>query len=94
MNAGPPAPRLAITVGDPAGIGPEVVSAALRDPVASLAEVCVYGDIEAVERAGGLPSGVATRNHRSASVEPGRPEAASARGTVEAPTGMAMLQHS
>ena len=45
--------RIGITVGDPAGIGPEVVSAALRAGGLPDAEFTVYGDLEAVERAGG-----------------------------------------
>lgn len=36
--ARPTRPRLAVTLGDPRGIGPEIVAAALRD--ASLADVC------------------------------------------------------
>jgi 4-hydroxythreonine-4-phosphate dehydrogenase len=38
-------PRLAITVGDPAGIGPEVTAKALNDPaVRELADFVVFGD--------------------------------------------------
>jgi len=37
-------PRLAVTLGDPRGIGPEVVGKALADPaVRALADVCVIG---------------------------------------------------
>jgi len=40
----PRAPRIALTVGDPAGIGPEVVLAAIRDPrVTASAQVLVLG---------------------------------------------------
>jgi len=55
-------PAIAITVGDPAGIGPEVVLKALNDPsVASLASWIVVGDaavLKALEAAGtpGLPN--------------------------------------
>jgi 4-hydroxythreonine-4-phosphate dehydrogenase len=38
-------PRLAITVGDPAGIGPEITAKALSDPeVLALADFVVFGD--------------------------------------------------
>jgi 4-hydroxythreonine-4-phosphate dehydrogenase len=40
-----PKPRLALTVGDPAGIGPEVAAKALADPeILSLADFVVFGD--------------------------------------------------
>jgi len=51
-------PRLALTVGDPAGIGPEIVLKALRDPARPDAEVVVYGPRPALEdraRRFGLP---------------------------------------
>lgn len=75
--------RIGISVGDPAGIGPEVVSAALGSGELPDAEFFVYGDLEAVERAGGLPAGVAGRPFQSARVEPGKPDAAAASGVVE-----------
>ncbi|HTO52234.1 MAG TPA: 4-hydroxythreonine-4-phosphate dehydrogenase PdxA [Myxococcota bacterium] len=80
----PTSPRIGITVGDPAGIGPEVVAAALRafanEPVA----LCVYGDLGAVTRAGGvLPPGP-NQEHASAPVVPGKPAAAAAAGIVRA----------
>ncbi len=77
--------RIGITVGDPAGVGPEVIAKALR--VAALdadVRLCVYGDLDAVERAGGLVPGVAGVALASARVEPGRPDPAAARGVVEA----------
>lgn len=43
-------PRLAITLGDPAGIGPEIAVAALADAVAR-AEVTLFGHRPALERA-------------------------------------------
>ena len=49
-------PRIGITVGDPAGIGPEVISAALRAG-AHDARIRVYGDTEALSRAGGVAYG-------------------------------------
>jgi len=77
-------PRLGITVGDPAGIGPEVVSAALGAGAHGGATVRVYGDVEAVARAGPLPQDVATRPISSATVEPGAPTAEAAQGIVDA----------
>jgi 4-hydroxythreonine-4-phosphate dehydrogenase len=76
-------PRLGITVGDPAGIGPEVVQAALRAGEHGKAVVRVYGDLEAVARAGPLPKGVEVRPFASAAVEPGAPRPEAARGVVE-----------
>ena len=79
-----PRPRIGITVGDPAGIGPEVVAAALRAFAAEPLELRVYGDLDAVTRAGGaLPEGT-HRRFASASVEPGRPRAEAAAGIVGA----------
>jgi 4-hydroxythreonine-4-phosphate dehydrogenase len=77
--------RIGLTVGDPAGIGPEVVARTLRaePPVPDLC-ITVYGDLDAVGRAGGLAPGVATRGFCSAKVEPGRPDPAAAAGMVEA----------
>ena len=75
-------PRLAITVGDPAGIGPEVVAAALRAIAPEDAEFVVYGDIDAVRGAGGLLDGVATRAIASARVRPGHPDPAAAAGII------------
>jgi 4-hydroxythreonine-4-phosphate dehydrogenase len=45
-------PRLALTVGDPAGIGPEIVLKALASPERPAAEAIVYGPFDALfERA-------------------------------------------
>jgi 4-hydroxythreonine-4-phosphate dehydrogenase len=45
-------PILAVTLGDPAGIGPEIVSAALADPMSTQrANGIIVGDLVAVERA-------------------------------------------
>jgi len=76
--------RIGATVGDPAGIGPEVLSSALRAGAAGNAEVIVYGDLGAVERAGGLPAGVQGRRFASAPVRPGAPDPAAATGVIEA----------
>lgn len=43
MSAESPSPRLALTAGDPAGIGPEVVLKALASPDRPSAPVIVYG---------------------------------------------------
>ncbi len=77
-------PRVALSVGDPAGIGPEVVAAALREIPRADAELVVYGDVDAVRAAGAALDGVATRPFASASVRPGRPEPAAAAGVVAA----------
>lgn len=78
------ATRLGISVGDPAGVGPEVVSRALLAGAAEGAEVRVYGDLDAVERAGGLPETAERERHASASVRPGKPEPAAAAGVIAA----------
>jgi 4-hydroxythreonine-4-phosphate dehydrogenase len=44
-----PRPRLALTVGDPAGIGPEIVLKALASPRQPDAQVTVYGSKAALE---------------------------------------------
>ncbi len=75
-------PRIALTVGDPAGIGPEVVAAALRAIPAADAELVVYGDIDAVRLAGGVLEGVSTRAIASAQVRPGHPDPAAAHGII------------
>ncbi len=77
-------PSLGITLGDPAGIGPEVVSAALHAGAAAGAEVAVYGDTDALERAGGAPRGTRRVRFASAAVAPGKPDPAASRGVVEA----------
>jgi 4-hydroxythreonine-4-phosphate dehydrogenase len=51
-------PRLALTVGDPAGIGPEIVLRALASPACPSADWVVYGPLEALadrSRRFGLP---------------------------------------
>lgn len=75
--------RIGITIGDPAGVGPEIVSRVLRERPP---EHCfrVYGDVAAVERAGGLPPEVRSRIFASAEVRPGAPDAKAAHGVVSA----------
>jgi 4-hydroxythreonine-4-phosphate dehydrogenase len=77
-------PRIGITVGDPAGIGPEVTAAALASQSPGSIAFRVYGDIEAVRAAGGLPRGVETRGFQSARVAAGQPDPAASPGVVEA----------
>lgn len=48
---GPPQPTIAVTIGDPAGIGPEVVLKALAsDEIRNLANWVVVGDLVALEK--------------------------------------------
>jgi len=48
-------PRIAITMGDPAGIGPEIVVLALSRPqVYAACRPVVYGDVEILRRAAGV----------------------------------------
>ena len=77
-------PRIGITVGDPAGIGPEIVVEALRSLAPQPRPVRVYGDLAAVERAGGLPAGIEAEAHASATVSPGSPDPAAGAGVVDA----------
>ena len=45
-------PRIAISLGDPAGVGPEVALKALNDPeVAALADYCLVGDASVIDDA-------------------------------------------
>jgi 4-hydroxythreonine-4-phosphate dehydrogenase len=80
----PPFPRIGITVGDPAGIGPEVVAAALRALAGEPVELFVYGDVAAVERAGAVIPAAAARRFATARVEPGVPDPSAARGVIDA----------
>jgi len=57
-----PLPRIAITVGDPAGVGPELVEKAIRDPhVLAACEPVVYGPPDADRFAPGVLSADAGR---------------------------------
>ncbi len=77
-------PRIGITAGDPAGIGPEVISKALAAGAQGAAAIRLYGDVRALERAGALPDEVARENFASAEVTPGKPDPAAAHGVIEA----------
>jgi 4-hydroxythreonine-4-phosphate dehydrogenase len=79
-----PRPRIGITVGDPAGIGPEVVAAALRALAGEDLELRVYGDVDAVTRAGGSLERLGVKRFASAAPRPGHPDAAAAAGIVAA----------
>ena len=74
------APRLGITLGDPAGIGPEIVAATLADaPAAWRPRLTVFGDRAPLERGAraigvALPGDVAiVGDGVGDAVEPGRP---------------------
>ncbi|HVC21075.1 MAG TPA: 4-hydroxythreonine-4-phosphate dehydrogenase PdxA [Vicinamibacterales bacterium] len=57
-----PLPRIAITVGDPAGIGPEIAAAAVRSPdVRAVCEPVLYGPGPAVSFVPGVLTGEAGR---------------------------------
>ena len=73
--------RLAITLGDPTGIGPEIVAATLaRATVAQRARCVVFGDRVPLERAArtlglGVPADVEVRGvGEGDAAEPGRPD--------------------
>lgn len=50
MNTQSRQPRIAVTMGDPAGIGPEIVAACLAEPLADVTAF-VIGDVEALQQA-------------------------------------------
>ncbi|MCE2391607.1 MAG: 4-hydroxythreonine-4-phosphate dehydrogenase PdxA [Proteobacteria bacterium] len=75
-------PRIGVTVGDPAGIGPELVGALLAEGDSGV-DLAVYGDVEAVAERVPIPGGIATRAFRSAAVAPGSPDPRAAAGIVE-----------
>lgn len=85
-------PRLALTVGDPAGIGPEIVLRALASPERPRAELSVYGALDVLrERARrfGLPAPEALAARfvdlaLDAPVEPGRSSPAGGRAAAGA----------
>src|SRR5215831_12267556 len=73
--------RLGITLGDPAGIGPEIVAAALAAaPEAWRSQITVYGDREPLERGAraigvSLPAGISVdADGVGARVAPGQPD--------------------
>lgn len=50
-------PPIAITLGDPAGIGPEIIAKAFRDAPAATAGCLVAGDVASMRRASGCIAG-------------------------------------
>jgi 4-hydroxythreonine-4-phosphate dehydrogenase len=82
MSAAPV--RIAISLGDPAGIGPEVTRTALAQLQDAEVDVHLYGDMEALARAGGVPAGVACTHCATARTEPGVPRPEAAHGVVDA----------
>ena len=82
-------PRLAISTGDPAGIGPEVTLRALAEPsVRELAQLCVVGDPELLERTAAqldlpLPEAIEAAGS-AAGVQPGRLSAEAGAAAVAA----------
>lgn len=67
-------PRIGITLGDPSGIGPEIVSRTLREaPVELRARVIVFGDRGVLDRAGGVPADVSLEEVTSLSPDRSRP---------------------
>jgi len=87
--------RLALTVGDPAGIGPEIVIAALRQLPAGVEHVRVYGDAAALERCATRPADLRGNaleiiDTATAKVAPGEPDPAAAHGVVHAVRGAAL----
>ena len=77
---------IGITLGDPAGIGPEVVAAALAAaPAAVRAEAVVFGDPDVLARgaaAMGVTVDVACEGERCPTATPGRPDAATGAAQV------------
>jgi 4-hydroxythreonine-4-phosphate dehydrogenase len=78
-------PRVAVTVGDPAGIGPEIVAAACADPrVLSACEPVVYGPLSSDELAPYAPGQISVAAGRRAYDEIVRAVDDARRGRVEA----------
>jgi 4-hydroxythreonine-4-phosphate dehydrogenase len=83
----PPRPAIGITLGDPAGIGPELVARALCDRSPTAPDVIVFGDGAVLARAaktlGVLPSGFQlVEPFRLSSCVPGQPTAETGRAQV------------
>jgi 4-hydroxythreonine-4-phosphate dehydrogenase len=77
--------RLGVTIGDPCGIGPEVVTRALAQARLD-AEIHVFGDAGVLERSGGVPPDV--HLHRVTTLDPvdarpGQPTSRSGRAQIE-----------
>jgi len=80
--------RLAFTLGDPAGVGPEIVGASLARLPDAVRAVHLYGDMGALRRwESEVPGRAIELRHfdtASGRVDPGVPRAAAARGVVAA----------
>lgn len=80
--------RLGITLGDPAGIGPEItVAALLALPAAKLRQLVVYGDRGPIERAAAalgvaMPSVEVLASGEGEQVQPGQPSERSGAASV------------
>ncbi len=74
--------RIAVTMGDPAGIGPEIIAKALPE-VRDLADWIVFGH-EPVLRAAGVPADIPVRETGGAFVTPGVLSADAGRAALEA----------
>jgi 4-hydroxythreonine-4-phosphate dehydrogenase len=89
-----PRPFVGITMGDPAGIGPEIVARALSDPgVASMARCVVYGDARVMERALALTGTSATAGAKRVVDLANADPAAFATGRVSALCGRASWEY-
>ena len=65
-------PRIAVTMGDPAGIGPEIVVLAhARKEIFSICRPLVYGDVEILRRAAGVVGAKMEIVPAGAGIEPG-----------------------
>jgi 4-hydroxythreonine-4-phosphate dehydrogenase len=88
-------PRIAISIGDPAGIGPEVVVKALVDPeVARLADWLIVGDTAVIRRAESQSGRELTRGNLVRIVDAGEPKADEVvQGQLSADAGSAALAY-
>ena len=86
-------PRIAISIGDPAGIGPEVVVKALIDPeVSRLADWLIVGDTAVIRRAEAQSALTQSTSFRI--VDAGQPEAGQVvQGQLSATAGRAALEY-
>jgi 4-hydroxythreonine-4-phosphate dehydrogenase len=75
------APRIGITLGDPAGIGPEIVGKALRKGIPG-ARIRVYGDASMLDLR--ELGGIELRSIATCPVTPGHPDPRAAHGVIEA----------
>ncbi|CAN5888354.1 4-hydroxythreonine-4-phosphate dehydrogenase PdxA [soil metagenome] len=79
--------KIAITLGDPTGIGPEVVAAAIAAAGELVPRIVVYGDRDPLERGAAsmkvtLPADLALVQHSGGTFLPGKPDATSGAAQV------------